>query len=195
MNHPALDGTRIYSTHPHDVYDILGVEAARNVLLNEMTTLFNEVGLNYRHLGLLCDMMTRTGKFMSIDRYGINKSNIGPLAKASFEETAKILLKASLFGEMDPVTGVSSNIMMGQAIRGGTSFSQILLDEAALPRLLQGVSIDEEVDETEAEVLARLNVEEVDDPCSAAHFNMNITMPVANVTIDEPDMVMAVYDE
>jgi DNA-directed RNA polymerase beta' subunit len=195
MNHPALDGTRIYSTHPHDVYDILGVEAARNVLLNEMTTLFNEVGLNYRHLGLLCDMMTRTGKFMSIDRYGINKSNIGPLAKASFEETAKILLKASLFGEMDPVTGVSSNIMMGQAIRGGTSFSQILLDEAALPRLLQGVSIDEEVDETEAEVLARLNVEEVDDPCSAAHFNMNITMPVANMTIDEPDMVMAVYDE
>ncbi len=197
MNHSALDGSKIYSTHPHDIFDVLGVEASRAVLLNEMTSLFNEVGLNYRHLGLLCDMMTRQGRFMSIDRYGINKSNIGPLAKASFEETAKILLKASLFGEMDPVTGVSSNIMMGQTIRGGTSFSQLLLDEAALPRLLEGLPIDEmDEDENEAEIMAKLEIDDINDACATSHFHMNVTMPSNTISIlDEPEMEMTVYDE
>jgi DNA-directed RNA polymerase beta' subunit len=70
--------------------------------------------------------MTRFGRLVSIDRYGINKNDIDTLAKASFEEMEKILLKAALFGKGDPVMGVLTNIMMGQAIRGGTAFLQIL---------------------------------------------------------------------
>jgi hypothetical protein len=73
---------------------------------------------------------------MTVDRYGINKNNIGPLAKASFEQTEDIMLRAALFGELDPITGVSANIMTGQTIRGGTSYSSILLDEDALKKFI-----------------------------------------------------------
>ena len=86
---------------------------------------------------------------MSADRYGTNKKDIGPLAKASFEETQQMLINAALYGEVDPITGVSANIMMGQPIRGGTAFSQILLDEQALPLLLEGLAEEEEAEDEE----------------------------------------------
>jgi DNA-directed RNA polymerase II subunit RPB1 len=153
MNHPAVDGRRILSTHPYDIYENLGIEATRATLLSEIQDLFEDAPVNIRHIGLLTDVMTRTGRLMSVDRYGINKTDIGPLAKASFEETEKILLRAAQFGEVDPVTGVASNIMMGQPIRGGTAFSQILLDESAMLNLMKGLPavVDEEEEEEEDE--------------------------------------------
>ena len=69
--------------------------------------------VNYRHLSLLVDIMTNRGYLMSIDRFGINRGNIGPLAKCSFEETTDQLFKASIFGEVDKLNGVSSNIYDG----------------------------------------------------------------------------------
>ena len=150
MNHPAVDGRRILSTHPYDIYENLGIEATRATLLSEIQDLFEDAPVNIRHIGLLTDVMTRTGRLMSVDRYGINKTDIGPLANASFEETEKILLRAAQFGEVDPVTGVASNIMMGQPIRGGTAFSQILLDESAMLNLMKGLpAVTEEEDEEE----------------------------------------------
>ena len=69
---------------------------------------------------------------MSIDRFGINRGNIGPLAKCSFEETTDQLFKASIFGEVDMLNGVSSNIMMGQIPPCGTGDSEIVIDESKL---------------------------------------------------------------
>jgi len=197
MNHPAVDGTKLYSTNVWDVYDVLGVEATRAILFNEISGLFDSVGVNYRHLCLLCDVMTRFGRLMSIDRYGINKNDIGTLAKASFEETEKILLKAALFGEVDPVTGVSANIMMGQAIRGGTAFSQILLDDQMIPPLLSDIDIENKLQEEEEGDLSRF--EESDglssDPCSAAHFQMNMALPAISEGMDEPDIELSIIQE
>ena len=193
MIHPMVDGSRLVSSHVHDIYENLGIEATRTVLLNEISTLFEEAGVNYRHLGLLCDVMTNAGRLMSVDRYGINKKDIGPLAKASFEETEKILLRAAIFGETDPVTGVSANIMTGQVIRGGTAFSQILLDESALLRLqecLPPVPVDEEEDveePTEEEIADELH-EDANDMCSSARLRMNIVMPNSAVLVEEPDV-------
>jgi DNA-directed RNA polymerase II subunit RPB1 len=196
MNHPAVDGTKLYSTHVHDIIHILGIEATRVVLYNEIYGLFAEAGINYRHLGLLCDVMTHAGNLMSIDRYGINKMNIGPLAKASFEETGRILLKASLFGELDPVTGVSANIMTGQTIRSGTSFTQILLDEAALTRVMKGLPPAQRMDEEEIDLseIDKLLVGEVDDPCARTEFQMNMAMPPEIAYEDEPDVEMVIVD-
>jgi DNA-directed RNA polymerase II subunit RPB1 len=131
--HPDVDGTRLISNHVHDVYENLGIEAARMILFREIFGLFEQAApVNYRHVAILCDAMCNRGRMMSADRYGTNKKKTGPLAKASFEQAEDIMLRAALFGEMDPVTGVSANIMTGQPIRGGTSFTQVLLDEAAL---------------------------------------------------------------
>ena len=193
MNHPAVDGNRLYSTNVLDVYEQLGIEAARNVLLTEITTLFEEVGVNYRHLGLLCDVMTRPGKLMSIDRYGINKSDIGPIAKASFEETERILLRASQFGEVDPITGVSANIMVGQPIRGGTNFSSILLDEDALVKMSEGITQNCTIEEEEDGVVEDDEiVDEMTDPCATSKFNVNIAMPKVQNTIIEEDMELVI---
>ena len=131
--HPDVDGTRLISNHVHDIYENLGIEAARMILFREIFGLFEQAApVNYRHVAILCDAMCNRGRLMSADRYGVNKKKSGPLAKASFEQTEDIMLRAALFGEMDPVTGVSANIMTGQPIRGGTTFTQVLLDEAAL---------------------------------------------------------------
>jgi DNA-directed RNA polymerase II subunit RPB1 len=83
-------------------------------------------------MSLLVDTMTNRGALMSIDRFGINRGNIGPLAKCSFEETTDQLFKAAIFGEVDNLTGVSSNIMMGQIPPCGTGDSNILIDETKL---------------------------------------------------------------
>ena len=197
MNHPAVDGTKLYSTHVHDVYPILGIEATRSILFNEIAELFVEAEVNYRHLGLLCDTMTRAGTLMSVDRNGINKTNIGPLAKASFEETGRILLRAALFGEMDPVTGVSANIMAGQTIRSGTSFTQILLDEAALGRVMKGLPPAERLDEEDidAGAIDNLLISETDDPCARTEFQMNLAMPPEIVYEDEPDVELVVVEK
>ncbi len=203
MNHPAVDGRRLVSTHVHDIYENLGIEATRQVLLGEISELFEEAGVNFRHLGLLCDVMTRAGRLMSVDRYGINKNDIGPLAKASFEETEKILLRAALFGEIDPVTGVSANIMMGQPIRGGTSFSQIMLDEAYFGKILETLPDmpdtveDEDEDEaapTQDEIDAQLATDKY-DPCATTQLRMNVAMPAPGTIMKEDDVVLQTIDD
>jgi len=192
MNHPAVDATRVTSTHVHDIYAQLGIEATRHTLYTEITTLFEEGQINYRHLGLLVDVMTRAGRLMSVDRYGINKLDIGPLAKASFEETERILLKAAVFGEMDPVTGVSANIMTGQPIRGGTAFSDILLDEVALMRLQQGLPPSMPLEGNAPPPTTEDDEDEEvkqDDICSSTSLRMNLTIPETKaVLVEEPDV-------
>lgn len=200
MNHPAVDGTKLYSTNVWDIYEVLGIEATRSILSNEITNLFETAGgVNYRHLCLLCDVMTRFGRLMSIDRYGINKNDIGTLAKASFEETEKILLKAALFGEVDPVTGVSANIMMGQPIRGGTAFSQILLDDMMLPQLLADIDVDKDkgvLDVEEEGDLSRYDLPkaELSDACSSVQFQSNMVLPNPKAIIEEPDIEIDIID-
>jgi DNA-directed RNA polymerase II subunit RPB1 len=200
MNHPYVDGTKLVSSHVHDIYENLGIEATRATLIQEITTLFEEAGVNCRHLGLLCDVMTRQGRLMSVDRYGINKMDIGPIAKASFEETEKILLRAALFGEVDPVTGISANIMMGQPIHGGTGFFNILFDEGAFMRLQEGLppmQCDEDDDApepTQAQINAELT-EDQNDICSTARLRMNVAMPQKAVLMEEPDVEITIIGE
>jgi len=194
MIHPAIDGNKLYSTNVHDIYDQLGIEATRAVLYSEINGLFDDADINYRHLGLLCDSMTHAGRLMSVDRYGINKSDNGPLAKACFEETEKVLRDAAIFGEMDPVTGVSANIMMGQTIRAGTAFTQILLDEDAHAKLVQSTPIEEEEEEEEEDAINQDDIDsmlnaDAKDVCSQIDAQMNLVLPTPNVNLNEEDEI------
>ena len=76
------------------MYELFGIEAARKILMDELNSVLADSGayVNYRHMSILVDIMTYKGYLMSIDRHGIN-SDIGPLAKCSFEETTDQLLK------------------------------------------------------------------------------------------------------
>jgi DNA-directed RNA polymerase beta' subunit len=105
------------------------------------------------------DIMTYKGYLMSIDRHGINRGDIGPLAKSSFEETTDMLINASIFAEYDNVNGVSANVMLGQQPPCGTGDSSILLDEELLMELIKDMKpiklddIKEEDEEDKEECL------------------------------------------
>jgi len=131
FNHSAVDTYKTFSNDIHEVMNIFGIEAARALIINEIHDIFEQSSsnVNFRHLALLADVMTNKGYIMSIDRHGINKSTRGPLAKCSFEETPDIILKAALFAEIDNITGVSANIMLGQEPAIGTGSIDILFDE------------------------------------------------------------------
>ena len=189
MNHPLVDANRLYSTNIHDVMDILGLEAVRSILIQEIDPIFATANVNYRHLGILCDYITRSGRLMSIDRYGINKNDIGPLGKMSFEETSKIVMNAAMFGEVDPVTGVSANIMMGQPIRGGTAFSQILLDDAMFEHLTKGLVAEPEEEEEEGDLTEFLSDGSALDPCNRTQFQVNMMMPNAVIGLEEEEPI------
>ena len=123
-----IDTTRTITNDIQEVKRVLGIEAARQCIYNELLEVFDNGYINSHHLGLLCDRMTATTKMISIFRHGINSDDIGPLAKASFEETPEMFLKAARHGELDQMSGVSANIMCGQQGYYGTSSFQVLLD-------------------------------------------------------------------
>ena len=105
---PEVDSRRTTTNHVVEVVEVLGIEAARNALLKEMRGVIEFDGsyVNYRHLAALCDSMTSRGHFMSITRNGINRTEAGPLGRASFEETVDILFRwggACVCGVVDVV--------------------------------------------------------------------------------------------
>jgi DNA-directed RNA polymerase beta' subunit len=131
--HPAVDPYSTFSNDICEIYETLGLEAARQAMYNEIYSVFAQGGayVNSRHVQLLVDIVTNRGGLMSIDRHGINKSDKGAMSKISFEETHDIISRASIFGEIDKIQSVSANIMLGQPVSIGTGSIDILLDEEA----------------------------------------------------------------
>ena len=145
LGHRYVDSRRTFSNDIMEIYEVLGVEAAREALYKEINEILNEnTSVNHRHIALLVDTMTCKGYLLSIDRHGINRSDIGPLAKCSFEETSDILIKAGIFGELDKITGVSANIILGQVAKCGTGDSQISMDYEALEKIAAHVEAKSE---------------------------------------------------
>ena len=123
----------VYTTICNDViaiYKTFGIEAARASLLREIKTAYTLAGqtVNYHHLSLLVDLMTRDGILISVDRHGMNKSDVDPFSRASFEKTVEQLINAAYYGETDNMKSVSSRIMAGLVIKGGTGLPDLLLD-------------------------------------------------------------------
>ncbi|KAM0821222.1 hypothetical protein ACQ4PT_019808 [Festuca glaucescens] len=133
-----VDASRTTSNHLIEVIEVLGIEAARRTLLHELREVISFDGsyVNYRHLAILCDLMTRKGYLMAITRHGINKNDTGPLMRCSFEETAMILLDAAAYAETDPVGGVSENIMLGQLAPVGTGACELYLNTEMLQQAM-----------------------------------------------------------
>ena len=146
-----IDTTRTYTTDIQEIYRVMGVEAARQSILNEISEVieFDSTYINYHHLSVLCDRMTCNDKLVSIFRHGINGDDIGPIAKASFEETPEMFLKAARHGILDTMRGVSANVMCGQEGYFGTSAFQVMLD---LDKITQ-VTAEEFVDEDDAKFI------------------------------------------
>lgn len=139
LSHDNVDGTRTVSNDIHEINNILGIEAAKRVLFNEINAIIVDqaIFVNDRHIELLADLMTQRGDLVSIDRHGINRGNIGPLAKCSFEQQDSELFRAALASDIDTMTGVSANLMLGQCVPVGTGVTELIIDEEKMQDLLK----------------------------------------------------------
>ena len=178
-----IDSTRTYTNDIQEIAKTLGIEAARQAIFNEISEVieFDNTYINYHHLSVLCDRMTCNHKMVSVFRHGINNDDIGPIAKASFEETPEMFLKAARHGELDPMRGVSANVMCGQEGYFGTNAFQIVLDTEEMSKIAaENVTLVDTAKEIESKFAGIGNV---DDPCSIA--NLNVTNNVENITAED----------
>eukprot|EP00798_Chlamydomonas_sp_ICE-L_P026665 gene26665-biopygen3936 len=133
LSNEMIDGRRARTNDVFEIMNVLGIEAARTALIEEIRNVLGDLPLNHRHLALLGDTMTNRGFFMSVDRHGINnRGELGPLAKCSFEQSEKMLINAGVFSEFDRMNGVSANTIVGQIAPCGTGDTQVFLDEERL---------------------------------------------------------------
>ncbi|CDW74169.1 dna-directed rna polymerase ii subunit rpb1-like [Stylonychia lemnae] len=141
-----VDHTKTISNDILEIQSVLGIEAARKALINELRTVLSFYGIyvNYRHIATLCDVMCQRGRLTSITRHGINRMDTGALRKASFEETVEILLEAAVFNEIDPLKGITENIMLGKLAPLGSGSFDIVQDAAILQEYAQS-TLDEEL--------------------------------------------------
>jgi len=119
----GVDASRTTCNNIHEIYRNLGVEAAREAIINETMDTLEEQGLddvNVRHLMLVSDIMTNRGTIESIGRHGISGSKESVLARAAFEVTVNHLLDAAIHGERDKLDGVIENVIVGKPVAIGT---------------------------------------------------------------------------
>jgi len=144
-----IDNTRTFSNDIMEVFDVLGIEAARQLIYNEIADVieFDGTYVDAHHMYLLCDRMSFNSKLTAVSRHGINNDDIGPIAKASFEETPEMFLNAAIHAELDAMTGTSANVMCGQEGSYGTSSFQVMLDLNEMNKLDEMVQVQKTNDE------------------------------------------------
>jgi DNA-directed RNA polymerase beta' subunit len=145
-----IDSVRTHSNDIREMFDVLGIEAARQVIHDEIVDVleFSGAYANYHHLSLLCDRMTTKKGLVSIFRTGLFSDDIGPIAKATFEVHTEVLLDAARFGEADNMRGVSANVMCGQPGYYGTNAFQLVLDMNEMSKL-SASQVSEQIDPME----------------------------------------------
>ncbi len=118
----GVDFSRTVTNNIYEIYEVLGIEAARNAVINEAISTLEEQGLEVdrRHIMLVADVMTADGELKQIGRHGIAGEKQSILARAAFEMTVNNLLDAAVKGEFDRLNGITENIIVGQPIKLGT---------------------------------------------------------------------------
>jgi DNA-directed RNA polymerase II subunit RPB1 len=157
-----VDFRRTISNDINEIYKVLGIEAVRKSLVQELRNVLKPYGIyvNYRHISILCDLMTQKGNLTSITRHGLNRAEYGPIRKASFEETVEILLEAGIFSERDELKGISENILLGKLTNVGTGNFDLLIDFNAFEN--DGKRNEDDFQMDEEEVVLNSNYDQND---------------------------------
>jgi DNA-directed RNA polymerase subunit A" len=126
---PGVDITRTKTNDIMEIESVLGIEAARNAIINETLDTLEEQGLrvDVRHLMLIADMMTVDGTVKAIGRHGVSGEKASVLARAAFEITVDHLLKAGIKGEVEDLSGIVENVIVGRPVRLGTGMVELVM--------------------------------------------------------------------
>ena len=165
FSHPLVDKKRTLCNNMWEIYEVFGIESARQFLIEEFMDVVTSDGtfVNSSHVELLVDLMTYTGSIISISRYGQKKVGSGPLSKASFEESLENFLKAGLNGEKETTDGVSASIMLGKLPKTGTGVFDIKIDTEKLIKNHKNVSFNEMKEEKKDETIEEKKEEKKDE--------------------------------
>ncbi|OII76734.1 DNA-directed RNA polymerase III largest subunit [Cryptosporidium andersoni] len=137
MGISGLIGISAVSNHIIETKEVLGIEAARSVIAQEVLKCMDaySMDIDLRHIQLLADVMTFRGDVLGISRFGIQKMRTSTLMLASFEETNEHLFEAAFQNRIDPVDGVSECVIMGKPIKIGTGAFDILFQSPELVKM------------------------------------------------------------
>ncbi|MEM2128636.1 MAG: DNA-directed RNA polymerase subunit A'' [Candidatus Methanomethylicaceae archaeon] len=125
----GIDPHKVYTNNISEIAEVLGIEAARSAIIKEAFQVLDQQGLDVdmRHVILIADLMTCTGKIRQIGRHGVSGEKSSVLARAAFEVTVKHLLDAASHGEEDALEGVTENVIVGQSIPLGTGVVELFM--------------------------------------------------------------------
>jgi len=160
----GIDLNRTYCNDIITIYENFGIEAARTFIIREIINVLtsNGSGTNFQHIEIFGDLMTQVGTLTSIDRHGLNKLDTDPLSRASFEKTVDQLITAAIFNEIDYMKSVSSRIMAGLCIKGGTGICNLILDKELLENSEYTVDIGQLYNKTYKDITSTLQTQEID---------------------------------
>lgn len=138
----GVDKRRVKTNDVQGIYEVLGIEAARNAIIEEAHNTLSEQGLtvDIRHLMLVSDVMTVDGTVRAIGRQGVSGEKSSILARAAFEITVDHLLRAGMRGEIDPLHGVAENIIVGQPVNLGTGAVKLTVDPGKMAEAMKTVA-------------------------------------------------------
>jgi DNA-directed RNA polymerase subunit A" len=130
MKVEGVDVTRTATNNIYEIYEVLGIEAARNAIIREIIGILKEQGLevDYRHVSLLADWMTESGQIKPVSRTGITLGKTSVLAKAAFEVTVNHLLNAAESADEEMLEGVTESVIVGNYIPLGTGMTRLLVN-------------------------------------------------------------------
>ena len=125
----GVDATKTKTNDIMEIEKTLGIEAARNAIINEILDTLEEQGLtvDVRHIMLVAEMMCVDGTVKAIGRHGVSGEKASVLARAAFEITVDHLLKAGVRGEIDELNGIVENVIVGKPVKLGTGMVELVM--------------------------------------------------------------------
>lgn len=186
-----IDPYRTYSNNVREVAEVLGMEAAVQVLTMEMSEVLPDI--NYHHLSLIVDKMCSLKQMCPVCRGGIFADNVGPLMKSSFEMHSEVLLNAARHGEFDNARGVSANVMLGQTGYFGTSAFQVFLDMKKMQSLKEAQA---QLSDSRDQLVAKgfEDVLDKDNACSKSQVSIQNHLDILAVKDSEKVECVDGYD-
>jgi len=189
---PDVDTRRTISNNPHTMLRLIGIEAARNLLISEFIYILETSGLELdpRHIILLADFMTNRGVLLPISFWGMVRSNPGPLTVASFGKAVNVFQTAAAYGQSEQIRTTASAMYVGQRGQFGSGYVDLRIDEAKIK------AFEEEMARREAQGRATLNtqdletaIEQLDLVTFGAEMETQKVDPLtelATLTVDKP---------
>ncbi|HEX7817925.1 MAG TPA: DNA-directed RNA polymerase subunit A'', partial [Nitrososphaeraceae archaeon] len=125
----GIDLSRITTNNVYEIWQTLGIEAARTALVKEITNTLEEQGLevDIRHIMLVADLMTSKGYLQQIGRHGIAGTKTSVLARAAFEITVPTIARAAMEGQTEALKGVTENVIVGATVPVGTGMVELYM--------------------------------------------------------------------